>query len=76
VYKGVGKPGRSTWTTSYPLRWIVNVTLGLGKVKHSLKGLFKEFAGSRVHPTMGCSGDEMITEGSEVSKECPLEVGQ
>jgi hypothetical protein len=23
VHKGVGKPGRSTWTISYPLRWIV-----------------------------------------------------
>jgi hypothetical protein len=23
VHKGVGKPGESTWTTSYPLRWIV-----------------------------------------------------
>jgi hypothetical protein len=23
VHKGVGKPGGSTWTTSYPLRWIV-----------------------------------------------------
>jgi hypothetical protein len=23
VHKGVGQPGRSTWTTSYPLRWIV-----------------------------------------------------
>jgi hypothetical protein len=23
VQKGVGKPGGSTWTTSYPLRWIV-----------------------------------------------------